>query len=142
MNRFYFASSIDFKFKKDLEQIFFFNPSQHRYHDRIVAAIEAFSKPILVVEGDKVMLAFEEQAVGQGLHIFEIKDHRPLLVGGLLYTRDCMDRLTIAHIALGGFRRKDFRLLTEVNEEMKRIAKRVRGVQTIYFHYSGRSLKV
>lgn len=137
-----FTSSLALHERPQLERIFFFNHHQPRYRERIMAAIEAYSKPVVVEEGGRVFLAFERREVGQALHIFEPQGEGRRLLGALLYTRDRPERLTVAHIALRERSRNDFTIITAITEELRAIARRVKGVEQLYFFYADVSLRV
>ncbi|MCC5841312.1 MAG: hypothetical protein JJT96_14435 [Opitutales bacterium] len=142
MNPLSYSSSLHLQDRRHLERIFFFNQSQPRYHERIVAAIELYSKPVVVVEGEKVFLAFEDRAVGQSLHVFEETAKGRLFLGALLYTRDRPERVTIAHIALRERCRHNFQILTQIAEDLRKNFRRIQGVRELHFFYAGRTLRV
>ncbi len=143
----HFKSSIDPKYRDELDSMFYFNRNQSRYVDRINQSIEEYSKPIVVQENGEVALVFKERETGQTLHIFDGDYDEAALIGVVMYVRDSKKRITIVHMAMHEeckriHKEDGVNVVGIVLHEVLSIFKKMKGVETVRIYYIDREFSI
>ncbi|MBN1779915.1 hypothetical protein JW948_02220 [bacterium] len=134
---FTFTDRLSKSCRQDLEQLFFFNPQQHRHLEPIVRMVEAFGQPALEVQGDSVGIVLADHPDAACLYAL---DH-DRLAGVALIAQFKPDTLSVLHIAIdpaytlhgdNGHRG----LMNAMLEELKRMAKKRHTVERITIGYT------
>lgn len=135
MSRLLFTSSIPAQYKEQLIEVFFFNDNQGKYREQIIQAVDLYSKPVIRNLGSRVALDFENEGIGQALHLVYNTGANFEVLGGFLYTRDPLDTLRIVHMA---FSQQNLRVAAVdlVLMQMKKIASVLRGIRYVFFQYN------
>lgn len=137
-----FSSTLSRKYKDDLEQLLFFNPQQHDVQAGIVAAIERYGLPRIMVEQELLRVCVAGLPEVQTL--FALTDPENELVGVIVYVRVDQEKLVLLHIgiqekySLAG-EQAEAMLLLRLLAKLREIARRIKGVEAITMMY-GRHL--
>lgn len=134
-----FASQAPKNCKRAIEELLFFNPSQHKVREGIVKALEKFGHPRVVEteSGLSVRVGSEE---AQTLFAFDPKRRAKDPVGIVVFLRTAPTDISIMHVAVS----PDYALRgsetgvglgVELIEKVKGIAARIVGVKQIVFFY-------
>jgi hypothetical protein len=137
---FIFSSVIGVEKKEELERIMFFNKSQRRFESNIVNLVELYGQPSVLEENDQLYITLQ-RAHCQSL--FVTKNDK--LVGLFIFNRNPPENINLIHIAVdekfsstGIY--ADEMLVNRMISELKKIALKIRGVETISVKY-GRERK-
>ena len=93
---FRYTSILALEYSTELEQLLFFNTSQHAAHSAIVDSIEMFGEPFVYSDGERLRVNVRKLDEVQTLFALD----GDILAGLLLYTRVSAERLTAIHIAV------------------------------------------
>lgn len=142
-----FTSQLPSSFFNELNALFFFNPNQALYSSEILHSIETFGVPKIVIDGDNLRLIIGDGSSAQCLFCLLNRNSESVLCGVIAYTRTRPEVLNLIHVvvkeeyalfgALG-----DQRLLTRMLDEVKDVARKIKGVRAIYVVYARREILV
>ena len=125
----------------DLEKLFFFNLNQHRFRSNILKIIELYGRPSIIEKNNSLWIASDKKDCQ---NIFVTKDEQ--LVGILVYFRNKPDNIDLIHIAVdeqysstGKYAEEN--LAQTMIEEMRKIARRIKGIETVTVKYINRMVK-
>lgn len=143
----YFRSKIDASYESELERLFFFNHNQQKYIDRINRSLVEYSKPVLKNCGDKVALVFEDEMIGQTLHLFDSNGHEAELIGVVMYARDSIDRVTIVHLVLHErcgviYKKSHVNIASIVLQELISTFRKMKGVEKVRLYYTDTEISI
>jgi hypothetical protein len=136
-----FTSKVALEHRAALERLLFFNACQHRVAQGIVDVIDRYGPPEIQVDGDwlRVRVAALSDGV-QTLFAVEASTGRP--IGVAVYVRADLEHVTVLHIGLSeeycaGGERGSLNLLLRMMKEIRRSARRVKGVRRLTVAYGG-----
>lgn len=141
------TSSIGEDYRDDLEQLLFFNPGQCMAEAGIRRSIEHYGVPEITIENNYLRIRLNSQMTAQSLYLIDRTDSEDILAGVLVYIRDCVESLSVLHIAVSSqyllkgpvtSARLVWRLLHQVIDCAACI-KGVRNIELIYGFPSHRS---
>ena len=95
MSSFHFSDAINETYYEALEKLFFFNPGQSRYYQRIVETVETYGQPKIVKTNGMLTLQIEGRP-SESLFISESNR----LAGMLLYIQETDSLLNVLHFAV------------------------------------------
>jgi hypothetical protein len=133
-----YTSRIAAEHRALLERLLFFNGCQNRVADGIVDAIDKYGPPEIQAEGDWLRVQVAGLTEVQSLFVVDEATGEPL--GVAVYTRPDLEHITVLHIGLGeeycaGGERESLNLLLRLMQEIRRSARRVKGVRRLSVHY-------
>lgn len=134
-----FASKSPKNCKQAIEELLFFNPSQHKVREGIVKALEKYGHPRVeeTESGLSVRVGNEE---AQTLFAFDASRRTRQPVGVVVFLRTTPTDISIMHVAVN----PDYALKgtesgvglgVELIEKVKEISARIVGVERIVFFY-------
>lgn len=128
----HYTSILKSEFNEELEQLMFFNPGQHTFHDGILASIEQFGSPSVYIDNGCLRVKVEKLDEVQTLYALD--DGVP--VGVLVYSRVTPEHLTVIYIAVDhdyspGGKHADQLLVMRMLKLLRKSARRIKGVETI-----------
>lgn len=134
---FSFCAKLPAASRQDLEDLLFFNSHQSRYRARIVEVIQRFGTPQVVEEGGQLALRLPGHPTGTQC-LFALWEGE--LVGALVYSRERPEQIVLLHIAVDddyvqGGRETQRGTTLCLMEQLRQIAARIRGVETIRILY-------
>lgn len=133
-----FASSLPGEYRAALEKLVFAHPLQGRMRLSILDNIHAHGVP-RIAGADALRVEIERIPAVQNLFVLAETGSRANLLGFVLYTRadDFLDILFLAvrQAFTAGGRLARFGLTYRIMDELKRIARRVRGVAGVRLRY-------
>jgi hypothetical protein len=138
-----FQSQVSAKQRTALEALVFFNSCQGRVSACIADAVEQFGAPEIVADRDKLRIRIRDMHDVQTLFAVEAATGRP--VGVAVYVRADLEHITVLHLSISaeyasGGPRAGEQLLLRLLREVRRSARRVKGVQHLeLFYVKGRS---
>ncbi len=133
-----YRSTLELEKKADLEQLFFFNLNQPRFRSNILKIIELYGRPGIIEKDNSLWIESDKKDCQ---NIFVTKDEQ--LVGILIYYRNKPENIDLIHIAVdekysstGKYANEN--LASEMIEQLKIIARKIRGIKTITVKYINR----
>jgi hypothetical protein len=140
MTDFHFSSVLRSQYRDDLETLMFFNPQQSKVKPAIIATIEKYGIPRVVVERELLRIRVEKFAEVQTLFALENIGEYPNLSGVIVYVRTDRETIVVLHLAVkeeysysGILANKmlAMRLIIKLRE----LASRIKGVRSIMVVY-------
>lgn len=133
-----FSSHVAAEHRPALEALVFFNSCQDRVSDCIADAVERFGAPEIVADGRRLRLQIKDLHDVQTLFAIESGTGRP--VGVAMYMRPDFENITVLHVSVAaeyasGGRRAGCQLLLRLLREVRRNARRVKGVRRLHLYY-------
>lgn len=133
-----FTSRIAAQHRSSLERLLFFNGCQDRVANGIVDAIAKYGPPEIHQDSDWLRVKVAGLSEVQSLFVVDEATGEPL--GVAVYTRPDLEHITVLHIGLGeeycaGGERESLNLLLRLMQEIRRSARRVKGVRRLSVHY-------
>ncbi len=141
-----FSSVLGSEYLEDLEHLLFFNPMQERAIDGIHHSIREHGVPSIYLENGRLRVKVEDPPDVQTLYALDDASGKPLLVGVMVFSRSNEETIDLLHIAIreeySRFGEKaDIGLVSKFLDQLKKIARRLKGVQSICLKYAA-GLKV
>ena len=145
MIEFVYKSKIKIIYKKELENLLFFNIEQKRVLPGIEASIEKFGIPKIIKNEDNINIVTGKNQEVQSLFALTA-DNKEELAGVIIFTRVSKSELSVIHMAIKG----DFVidrsygnsfLALRMIEEVKKIASRIKGIEYLTILYSSKKIK-
>lgn len=133
-----FSSHVAAEQRPALEALVFFNSCQCRVSDCIADAVEQFGAPEIVADGRRLRLQIRDLHDVQTLFAIESRTGRP--VGVAMYMRPDFENITVLHVSVaaeyasGGSLARS-QLLLRLLREVRRNARRVKGVRRLHLYY-------
>ncbi len=132
------TSRISPQHREALENLLFFNSSQHRVLDGIKYSIERYGAPELVEREGSLRVEVPTLSEVQSLFAVRSQDGKP--VGVAVFAREAPDRFVVLHVGVlpnpdAPNHRPECRLLLRLLHEVRHAARRVRGVQKVELLY-------
>lgn len=134
MSEIAFTSALGSEHKDELERLLFFNTNQAKVTRTVTLVAERYGVPKILIADDRLRIELES---GQAQTLFAVRGtgHREAPVGVLIYTRE-EDALLVLFLAVhedysSRGPNADQRLLMRMTNELKGIARRVRGVSSV-----------
>jgi len=139
-----FTSRVACNQRAALEQLLFFNGCQDRYAQKIVDAIAKYGPPEIVDESEGLRVRLAGLPDVQSLFALEPASKRPIAVA--IYVRVDLEHVTVLHIGLSeeycsGGDREGSNLLLRLMKEIRRSARRVKGVRRVHVLYGTQRLR-
>jgi len=133
-----YTSRIAAEHRSSLERLLFFNGCQNRVAHGIVDAIDKYGPP--EIHADSGWLRVKVAGLPDVQSLFVLDDVSGAPIGVAIYTRPDLEHITVLHIGLGeeycaGGERESLNLLLRLMQEIRRSAKRVKGVRRLSVHY-------
>jgi len=147
MSTVHFTSALDPSYRSRLEELLFFNANQSTTGPQVIAVIERYGAPRVVVDGEKLRVLCGGSLCPQTLYAVETSETSQALVGVVIFTRE-EETLVVLHIAV----REDYTqrsqpgrrpLVLEMLEEVRGIGRRIKGVSSIaVFPYTAQEARL
>jgi hypothetical protein len=136
-----FKSHVNVTQRSSLEALLYFNACQCRVSDRIANAVEKFGAPEIVADRDRLRIYLKHYPEVQSLFAIERATGRP--VGVAIYSRKDLEHITVMHIGVAGEYasggpQAGAQLLLRLLREVRRSARRVKGVRSLELYYATR----
>jgi hypothetical protein len=136
-----FSSILGSEYLEDLERLLFFNPQQKRALNGIHHSIREYGVPSIALDAGRLRVRVEQLPEVQTLYALEDADKKPILVGVMVFSRIDPSTIALLHIAVreeysrfGA--RADAMLVAKFLEQLRQIAKKLKGVQAISLKYA------
>ncbi len=143
-------STLAAEHREELEELLFFHPQQNKVQEGIVYSIKKYGTPKIVDKNDNLHIEFDQFPGVQTLYAFDKIGNIEKLIGSLIYYRTDTETIEVLHIDIqekytltGPLANRQVMLWFIIN--LKRIAKKVKGIRTIQLTYNadhGRSIPV
>ncbi|HEU4654032.1 MAG TPA: hypothetical protein VFS47_08595 [Steroidobacteraceae bacterium] len=133
-----FKSHVNVAQRASLEALLYFNACQCRVSERIANAVEKFGAPEIVADRDRLRIFLKNYPEVQSLFAIERSTGRP--IGVAIYMRQDLEHITVMHLgvageyASGGTHARA-QLLLRLLKEVRRSARRVKGVRSLELYY-------
>ncbi|PZN34342.1 MAG: hypothetical protein DIU71_02765 [Proteobacteria bacterium] len=136
--RIHFQSHVPKRQRRALEALVFFNSCQSRVSECIAEAVERFGAPEIVADGERLRLQVGALPDVQNLFAVEAATGRP--VGVAVYIRPDLEHITVLHLGVAaeyasGGPRAGEHLLLRLLREVRRCARRVKGIRSLELYY-------
>ena len=133
-----YESRVAVAHRAKLERLLFFNGCQSRVAAAIVDAIDKFGPPEIHDEGGWLRVRVAGLPDVQSLFALDPASGEPL--GVAVYTRPDLEHISVVHVGLAeeyctGGERESVNLLLKLIQEIRRSARRVKGVRRLSVHY-------
>ena len=134
-----FSSQVPAKCREELEELLFFNPSQHKVRDGIINSLSKFGHPRVVTTPSGLSVRVGDHEA-QTLFAFDRERLDPAPIGLVVFLRTSQEEIAIMHVAvdpdyaLQG-QRAGVGLGVTLVEKVQEIASRIVGIQRIVFFY-------
>ena len=136
-----YTSVLTADYRKDLENLLFFNPEQKRFRSDIVRSIERCGCPEIVMRNGHLHVGVTKYLDAQNLFALMSDRQHPRLVGSIIYFRESRANLVVAHVAVVPpytmlQSRGEVPLALELLNHVMVVAQRVKGIETVELPYS------
>jgi hypothetical protein len=133
-----YMSRIAAEHRSLLERLLFFNGCQDRVAQGIVDAIDKYGPP--EIHEDSGWLRVKVAGLTDVQSLFVVDDVTGEPFGVAVYTRPDLEHIIVLHIGIGeefcaGGERESLNLLLRLMQEIRRSARRVKGVRRLSVHY-------
>jgi hypothetical protein len=134
-----FKSHVTVTQRTALEALLYFNTCQCRVSDSIANAVAKFGAPEIVADRDRLRIHLKHYPEVQSLFAIERATGRP--VGVAIYMRENIEHITVMHVGVAGEyasggERSRAQLLLRLLREVRRSARRVKGVRSLELYYA------
>ena len=134
-----FTTKVSKQSRPVIEELMFFNPSQHRVREGIINSLAKFGYPRLEESGDHLVVRVGDSDA-QTLFVYDQDSRRREPIGMVAFLRTSPSEIAIMHIAVHADyalqnRKHDLGLGIILIEKVKEIAARIVGVEKIIFFY-------
>ena len=139
MPRIAFTSVLAQDYRDELERLLFFNENQSRVTDEVTRVAKRYGIPRVNVVADRLRVEVASKTATQTLYAVESGNQRP--IGVAVYTRED-SALVVLFVAVhedyaaSGTESKRG-LMVKFVSELRRIAKRVRGIDALQMYVGG-----
>ena len=135
-----FRSRVRHEHRRALERLLFFNGCQSRVLHGIVAAIERYGPPEIVVEDEFLRVRVGKQPDVQTLFAIDAASGRP--IGVAVYLRADLEHITVLHLGISeeycaGGPQAATKLPLRLMRELRRSSRRLKGVRRLRVLYGG-----
>ncbi|HVY23648.1 MAG TPA: hypothetical protein VG962_09885 [Steroidobacteraceae bacterium] len=132
-----FKSLVSSRFRKNVEELLYFNSGQTRVLESLIEAVERFGAPEIVDNGQQLKVVLRKLPDAQTL--FAVAETgRPL--GLMTYLRSDHENLLILHVSIsaefasGGALCRN-QLLLRMLREIRRCSRRLKGIKKVELYY-------
>jgi predicted GNAT family acetyltransferase len=134
-----FKSHVPMAQRPALEALLYFNACQERVSDSIANAVEKFGAPEIVADRDRLRIYLKNYPEVQSLFALERATGKP--IGVAVYMRQDVEHITVMHVGVAaeyasGGMRAGAQLLLRLLREVRRSARRVKGVRSLELYYA------
>lgn len=134
-----FSSTLDRRYKADLEQLLFFNGKQNLFCVAITKCIEDLGVPDIIVDDKLLRIKIGETVWTQCIYAFEGEENNKL-IGVVIFSRTSIEDVTIIHIAVDedysfGGEQEDHMLVFLLVNQVREAARKIKGIRTIRLAY-------
>jgi hypothetical protein len=142
----FFASVLPESHQNELETLMFFNTQQNKFVAGIVQSVETYGCPRIVTEGQQLRVMVGDLGIVQSLFAFDSDRPDATLIGVILYFRECIEQLTVLHIAIqadySGTGAKAHQLLAvRLIQQVRIVAAHLKGITTVALLYGDTRLQ-
>ena len=137
----FFTSNLDRTYRDDLERMFCYNTNQAKIHDAILYAVERYGTPRVSLLKDRLWVTFESGIEAQSLFVIErSREQCRACRSACLHSQN--DKLAVIFMAVRedyahGGNRDDRMLLLHMVDEVRSMARRVKGITSITMFLRG-----
>lgn len=144
VSQIFFSSTLSCRYYDDLEALMFFNPQQGKLRNAVSQLVDRYGNPKIIEKQGWLRLQIGSSSMTQTLFSFDRPTHGEL-IGVVVYTRECLEHLTIIHLAV----REDYsisghhatqHLMLHLIQKVREIGTRLKGVESVRILYN-QSLK-
>lgn len=142
----FFASVLPESYQHELETLMFFNAQQNKFVAGIVQSVETYGRPRIMADSQQLRVTVGELGIVQSLFAFDSDRPNAALIGVTLYIRECIEQLTVLHIAVqadyattGPY--ADQLLAVRLLQQVRRVAAHLKGVTFIALLYGDSRLQ-
>lgn len=130
-----FTSALAPEHRDELERLLFFNANQARVSDGVSFVAKRFGIPRVNVVGERLRVEVASRICTQSLFVVDKRRRADRPIGVIVYTRE-RGTLVVLFVAVheeyaAGGTHADQGLLVRIVAQMRRIAKRIRGVERL-----------
>lgn len=145
-DKFSIVSDLDKSYKTDLENLLFFHPDQGKVASGIIASIDIFGLPKIIIVNDIIKVKVGEIEDVQNIFLLDNQEKSPVLAGVMIFFRENDSTITLLHLAVN-----DNYSLSSLNQDslaftlidkLKEIAKIIKGVDRIKIIYSKKNIRL
>jgi predicted GNAT family acetyltransferase len=134
-----FKSHVTAAQRSALEALLYFNACQERVSHSIANAVEKFGAPEIVADRDRLRIYLKHYPEVQSLFALERSTGKP--VGVAVYMRQDIEHITVMHVGVAaeyasGGTQAGSQLLLRLLREVRRSARRVKGVRSLELYYA------
>jgi hypothetical protein len=131
-----YTSILKSEYRRELEQLLFFNSAQHAVHSAILESIEMFGEPF--VDNDGGRLRVNVRSSNEVQTLFALDGDK--LAGILLYSRVSQERIVVIHIAVhedysSSGQHAHKKLVLRMSQQLRKSAKSIKGIKFIRMMY-------
>jgi hypothetical protein len=147
MGKLVFTSLLQPSKREAFEEIFYHNANQHKMLDAITSVMESYGQPTISAHGNRLWVKFLSGCESQTLFALEETAAGQELVGVIVYTRE-EDELVVLFTAVRreyaqGGEKSDRRVFLRMIEEVRNIARRVKGIKSVtFFDHAGNRMRL
>ena len=138
---FAFSSSLPIEHREEAERILFFNLQQEKMKDGIRAVSKTYGLPRLVADDDSLHMTVSSGVSVQTLFVTSRGLGPSGPVGAIVFTRDDSALIALYMAVLEDFsatgKYADQKLMIKMLKELQGIARRVRGVDSLFLYLGG-----
>jgi hypothetical protein len=142
----FFASVLSESYQHELETLMFFNTQQNKFVAGIVQSVEIYGRPRIVADAQQLRVAVGDLGIVQSLFAFDSDRPDATLIGVILYFRECVEQLTVLHIAIQadysatGAKANQL-LAVRLVQQVRMVAAHLKGITSITLLYGDTRLQ-
>ena len=139
----YFSSSLNKKFREELETLMYFNPQQENVRTGIINSTNIFGSPKIVLDNDLLKISVGKYSDPQSIFALKAGEASNILVGFVTFVRTTEQKLIILHIAVNedyssSGKYAEVMLVFKLINEVRSAASRIRGIEIITIMYGSK----
>lgn len=143
LSEYKFCSYIPSSYKNELEKLFFFNKEQSILYSKIEIALEKYGNPKIINSGNNIRIVLDKINNCQNLILIEKREKKINILGIALHSRISQNKAEVIHFAIDKEKNKEnLNILIMLMEEMFRIYKRIKGVESLEITYLQKEFKI
>ena len=142
MDHIFYSSSLQLSFRKNIEDLLYFNPQQDKIKPKIIRSIEHFGIPTLYEENKLLRIRVGDYQDVQSLFAFCGKaQENTSLIGAAFYFRIDYENIVLLHIAVDeaysstGEKNNDM-VTMHLITKLRKIASQIKGVRYLNITYN------
>jgi len=143
LSEYKFCSYIFSSYKNELEKLFFFNKEQSIVYSKIEIALEKYGNPKIISSENNIRIVLEKINNCQNLILIEEREKMINILGIALHSRISQNKAEVIHFAIDKEKNKEnLNILSMLMEEIFRIYKRIKAVESLEITYLQKELKI